>query len=216
MSFDDRIRNELEREAARVEPDIERQLGAVEARAARHRSVGGPTIVLAAAVVVAALILRTGTGPTQIGPGTDRSPGPGASGGPIASASPASAAPSQLAASAATYPEIAGTYDVVLDPADAAVARDTLGGTWTMRLEADGAVVLTAPSTFTAGAGLTGIAFSLQADRFRTNLFINDVCGTVGTYTWARSAGSLVLTALSDDCAIRRTLLATKPWTTRP
>lgn len=211
MSFDQRLRDELAREAARVEPDVERQLGAVEARAVRRRSAGGPTLVLAAAIVVAALILRTNAAPVTPGPVGDGSP-------PAATTAPASTPPSPSdGPSAAAYPQIAGSYQVTLDPTDPAVARDHLAGMWTMRLQADGEVFLSAPSTFTAGAnGLSGVAFSLVADRFRTNLFINDVCGTVGTYAWALAGGSLTLSPVADDCSIRRTLLAAQPWSELP
>lgn len=221
MSFDQRLRDELAREAAHLDVDVERQLGSVEARAARRRSVGGPTLVLAAAIVVAALILRTGPLPATTDPGSAGSspsgPGPRASAtaGNGASILPGPAA--SPGASSPSFPEIAGTFEVALDPQDPAVARDQLGGTWTMRLQADGEVFMSAPASFVPGtSGLSGIAFSLAGDRFRTNLFINDNCGTVGTYTWARAGGRLSLTALTDDCAIRRTLLASRPWTELP
>ena len=86
-----------------------------------------------------------------------------------------------------------------------------------MRLQPDGLVLMSPPATFAPGsAGLTGIAFSLTGDRFRVNLFYNDYCNSVGTYTWALQAGRLSLTPVDDTCSIRRTLLATTPWPTSP
>ncbi len=82
-----------------------------------------------------------------------------------------------------------------------------------MRLEPNGTVLLSAPPTFLPGAsGLSGVAFSLTGDRFRTNLFYNDYCNSIGNYVWGSAAGNLAFTSLDDTCAIRRTLLATTPW----
>jgi len=206
MSLDRRLRDELRREAAAIEPDVERHLGAVEARARRRGGIGASTLLLAAAIVVAAIILRVPDPRLGDGPGSSRSPSPVASSSP----SPAPSAP-------ATYPEIAGTYVATLDSADTAVKRDALGGEWTMRLEATGVVFLSPPASFVPGAsGLSGIAFSLGGDRFRTNLFYNDYCNSIGTYAWSRAGNSLTFTQVDDTCSIRRTLLATTPWVIGP
>jgi hypothetical protein len=55
------------------------------------------------------------------------------------------------------------------------------------------------------------VAFSLTGDRFRTNLFYNDYCDSIGSYVWNRAA-SLSFTSVDDSCSIRKTLLATTPW----
>ena len=202
MSLDRRLRDELRQEAAAIEPDVERQLGAVEAGARRRSGFGASWLLLAAAIVVAAIILRfpngQNTGPA--GPGPSVAPSLGASASP-------STPPS--------YPQIAGTYAATLDPANATVKKDGVGGTWTMRLEPTGAVVLSPPATFTPGAnGLSGIAFSLTGDRFRTDLFYNDYCNSVGNYVWDLAAGRLSFTSVDDTCSIRKTLLTTTPWLT--
>jgi hypothetical protein len=200
MSFDRRLREELRQEATAIEPDVERHLGAVEARARRRGGIGAPTLVVAAAIVIAALVLRL---PDQFAAG-----GPGPSAQPSLGASPA-ASPS----TPASYPQIAGTYQVTLDPTNATVQKDGVGGIWTMQLEATGAVVLTPPPSFLPGAnGLSGIAFSLAADHFRTDLFYNDFCNSVGNYVWNLAAGRLDFTSVDDACSIRKTLLATGPW----
>lgn len=206
MSLDRRLREELRRAAAAIEPDVERHLGAVEARARRRGGIGGWTLLLAAAIVVAAIILRV--------PDPRIGPGPGSSGPPTAAASnPPSATPSVPP----TYPEIAGTYLATLDGADAAVKRDGVAGSWTMRLQPDGGIFLSPPASFVPGAsGLSGIAFSLTGDRFRTNLFYSTDCNSVGTYAWSRAGNRLTFTPVDDKCSIRRTLLATTPWMTGP
>lgn len=203
MSFDRRLRESLQEATAAIEPEVERNLRAVEARSGRRSGVGVSTLLVAAAIVVAALILRF---PDRLGTA------PGST--PNATVAPTLApSPGVSLSVPASYPQIAGTYRVVLDPADPTVQKDDVGGAWTMRLEADGAVLLSPPPTFLPGAnGLSGIAFSLAADRFRTDLFYNDYCNSVGTYVWNLVAGRLSFTSVDDTCSIRKTLLTTTPW----
>ena len=109
-----------------------------------------------------------------------------------------------------TYPESPAPI-VTLDPAHRR-RQNGLGGSWTMRLSPDGAVS-SPPPDFSPGAdSLSGIAFSVSGDRFRTNLFYNLACNSVGIYVWHLSAGQLAFTAGDDACSIRRTLLMTLPW----
>ena len=203
MSLDRRLRSELERDAARIVPDVERNLGAVEARTRRRSSIGAPTLLLAAAVIVAVVLVRYGVAlPRSGGPGS--SPSAGASPNPSAVASP-------------SYDAIAGTYVVTLDPANSAVAQNHLGGSWTMRLAADGEIFLSPPETFGSDtSSLSGLAFTLVGDRFRNNIFYSDYCTSVGTYTWSLQTGSLAFAPVDDSCAIRTTLLSTTPWQTSP
>ena len=206
MSLDRRLRDELRREAAAIEPDVERHLGAVEARALRRGGIGASTLLLAAAIVVATIILRVPD---------PRLGGEAGSSGPPTPVASSSASPSPSAAAA--YPEIAGMYVATLENANTAVKRDGVAGTWTMRLEPDGVIFLSPPASFVPGAsGLSGIAFSLVGDRFRTNLFYNDYCNSIGTYAWSRAANTLTFTQVDDTCSIRRTLLATTPWVISP
>jgi hypothetical protein len=205
MGLDRRLREELGRDAARIETDVERNLGAVEARSRRRNDLPRTGLLLAAAIIAVAVLFRIGEPRSDTGVGPASSPT-----APRPSTVPSPSGP-------ATYPQIAGTYTVSLDPTVPAVARDGLGGLWTMRLQRDGLVLISPPATFAPGnAGLTGIAFSLAGDRFRTNLFYNDYCNSVGTYTWALQAGRLSLTPVDDTCSIRRSLLATTPWSISP
>jgi hypothetical protein len=212
MSFDRRLRGELKRDAAAIEPDVERQLGVVEARARRRGGIGPSAVLVAAAIIVAAVILRLPDRP-DAGPGGGPSPSGFASSGPSGSGNVPVPSPS----TPASYPEIAGTYQATLDGANSAVAQDALAGMWTMRLEPNGTVLLSPPATFLPGAsGLSGVAFSLTGDRFRTNLFYNDYCNSIGNYVWSHGSGRLTFTSVDDTCAIRRTLLVTTPWLPTP
>jgi hypothetical protein len=205
MTFDRRLREELRRDAAQIDADVERNLGAVEARSRQRRDFPGAALLAAAAIVAVAILARVGEprSETGVGPGSSQT------------VSSPSTAPSP--SGSGTYPQIAGTYSVSLDPTDPEVARNGLGGSWTMRLQPDGLVLMSPPAKFAPGSGgLTGIAFSLSGDRFRTNLFYNDYCNSVGTYTWALQGERLRLTPVDDTCAIRRMLLATSPWLTSP
>jgi hypothetical protein len=198
VSLDRRLREELSRDAESIVTDVERSLDTVEAGARRRPSVGSPALLAVAVVVAVALAVRLGAS-SPSAPG-----GPGASPANAASATPA-------------YDDIAGTYAVTLDPADATVARDGVGGTWTMRLLDDGEVFLSPPATFGEGSSpLSGVAFSLVADRFRTNLFYNTFCSSIGTYTWVLQGGRLSFTPVDETCSVRRTLLSTAPWQASP
>ena len=202
MSLDRRLRDELQRDAQRIVPDVERNLGAVEARARRRVSIGTPTLLAAAAVIAVAIVIRVQTAPSSVG---------GPSQSPTTSAAPSPALGSP------TYDAIAGTYTLSIDPQLPAATSAHLGGTWTMRLLPDGEMLLSTPQTFAYGSiAPSGIAFSLVGDRFRTNLFYNDFCNSVGTYTWSLAGDSLSFAPVTETCTIRETLLATAPWQRAP
>jgi hypothetical protein len=198
MSFDRRIRQELERAAEMVDADIERNLGAVEARV-RSRQGLSPTLLLATvtAIVVLALV-RLMPAATPDTPG---------------GASPTPAGPSSSRPASPAEDAIAGTWLVSLPASNEAVQQQGVVGDWTLRLQPDGVALLSAPSSFAGGAGtLSGITFSISGDQFRTDVFYNDFCSSIATYSWSRRDGALTLTPISEDCAKRRALLATAPW----
>lgn len=204
MSLEDRLRRDLERTAEGIVPDIERNLGIVEARAHPRPTAGGPMLLLAAVVIAAAIVFRFGVAPSGVG-------------APSPSVAPSPAALSPVPSAPASYTAIAGTYTVTLDPSNTAVAKDKLGGTWTMRLLATGEIFLSPPASFGSGtSSLSGLAFTLSGDRFRNNIFYNDYCSSIGTYTWSLEAGRLAFAPVDDTCDIRRTLLSTTPWQTSP
>lgn len=202
MSLDRRLRAELEREAQEIDSNVERNLGIVEARSRRRSSIGTSSLLLAAAVVVAATIVRFGISAPGVG-------------GPQASTQATSASP--LPSSTAAYGAIAGTYTVTLDAANASVAQYKLGGTWTMRLAATGQIFLSPPVSFGTGtSSLSGLAFTLTGDRFRNDIFYNDYCNSVGTYSWALTPAQLRFAPVGETCGIRQTLLSMLPWQVSP
>ena len=203
MPLEGRIREELGRAAETIETNVERNLGAVEARAHRRDGVSASLLAVAAVVIVLAIAIRLGGGTNQ-----------GTAGSAAPSPALAAATPSPTGSlSPAIYPQIAGTYKVTLDTSNAAVVRDGLAGQWTLRLQPDGVALLSAPQAFQPGASsLTGITYALTGDRFRTDLFYNDFCSSIGTYAWSLANGRLAFTPVDETCPVRRTLLSTVPW----
>jgi hypothetical protein len=200
VSFDDRLRRDLERTAEGIVPDIERNLGIVEARARPRPTVGGPMLLLAAVVIAAAIVFRFGVAPSGVG-------------APSPSVEPSPAAFSPVPSAPASSAAIAGTYTVTLDSSNTAVAKDKLSGTWTMRLVATGEIFLSPPASFGSGtSSLSGLAFTLTGNQFRNNIFYNGNCSSIGTYTWSMVAGQLEFSPVEETCAIRQTLLSTSAW----
>ena len=200
MSLDRRLRDELQREAARIEPDVGRSLDVVEARA-RHQSTSGLGSLLAAAVavviVVASVQALRSTSP-DIGPGGSVPPG-------------VLPSPSPSRSSA----EIVGTYLAALDASDGGAEFTDVAGEWTMELTPDGVMLMAPPATFREGGSVqSGVAYSIDGELFRTNLF-QQLCNSIGDYGWVLDGGTLTLGPAEDDCALRRAVLASTPWTRR-
>jgi hypothetical protein len=198
MSLDQRLRDEFEQEAARIEPQTARHLTTIEARARRHlSSVSLAALMVAALVIALGVLVRIGT----------------------STSNPSVGAPQQRTAgsSQADYGAIAGTYSVTLEDSDVAVQTAGEAGAWSMTLHSNGVLDLRPPSGFRlGGASPSGAAFSVSGDRLRTNLFFNEVCNSVGSYTWQVDAGNLILVVVDDTCSVRSTLLATEPWVGTP
>ena len=89
-----------------------------------------------------------------------------------------------------------------------------MAGTWTLRLKANGVLMVSAPRSFRGD--LVSIAFRVQGERFTTNAFVNDprCSNDVGAYRWQRARDTLVFTPVSDTCALRRALFSSQPWHT--
>ena len=191
MPLDDRLRTAFDRAASAVEPDTEARLERTLGRRNRGGQNSGLENLLAATVVVAALVVGVRLlGIDTIGPGT-----------PPETSSPGSGA------------AIVGSYQVTLLPSDPGVVVDgvSFAGTWTLALRDTGVLEIEAPPTF-EGSRAQGHTFSLDGSTFRTDLYFNDYCSSLGTYGWTRSDGNLRLDVMADGCAVRRTLLATRPW----
>jgi hypothetical protein len=129
---------------------------------------------------------------------------------------PSPVAPPSPGSGRQLYREIAGTYTVSLSGGDPGVSAEGMAGVYILRLLPDGVVLLSAPpGALGEGVSPSGIAYRLSGSRFTTNAFVNISCpGSIGigSYRWTLVNGRLTFTPLKEDCAIRRTLFATKPW----
>ena len=221
MAFDRRVRDELRGEVERTRPDLDRHLAIVRDRSRDVGASTGPFRRAATAMVATVQVLAVATLAAVIAlvivlRVIPPLPPAGGLGGP--SPSILSTAPSASEApSPPDFPAIAGTYSTTLSASNLAVSRDRLAGTWTFTLQRNGTMLLVPPQTFPDAAnGISGVSFSLDGDRFRSDLFFSDYCQSVGTYRWVLSGARLTLTADGDTCAIRTTLLSTLPWNAGP
>jgi hypothetical protein len=187
MSFDGRLREGLDRAASPLDPDIEGSLQSVLARRRRRVHVRQAALILATAVAVAASVLGV-----RIGLG---------------------ARSADEASSADGTEQIVGGYEVTLTADDSAGVLPSLVGRWEMQLNTDGTVELAAPDTFRAEQNPLGISYTATESAFRTNIFYDDFCQSLGSYSWRRTADGLVFDLMDDGCEIRRALLTSQPWT---
>ena len=111
--------------------------------------------------------------------------------------------------------DIVGTYRATLETSDGGAEFADVAGEWTMELTPDGVMLMAPPATFREGGGVqSGVAYSIDGERFRSNLF-QQLCNSIGAYGWVLDGGMLTLTPVEDDCALRRAVLASMPWTSR-
>jgi hypothetical protein len=194
MSLDQRLKGALERAADEIDPAVETQLAATIRRAnTRRQSPLGLALVAAGVIVLALVGLRVFSVNNNGPAAATQSPSP----------SPTSIIDPSL---------ISGSYAVTLDPADPGVTELGMAGRWAISLAESGALDVVPPEAFT-GSRAEGHTFDLSSTEFRTDLYFNDYCDSVGTYEWALSDGQLTLTDTGDDCQIRRVLLSTRPLT---
>jgi hypothetical protein len=200
MSLDRRLREGLERITAGIDPDIDWRLRRAMRDARRRVALrrAGATLAVAAAIIVSVVL-----GPRALDALGSSSRPPAA--GPPA---PTVAAPTTLGNQA-----IAGTYRRTV-PAGLPDAQSShLAGRWRIELRPDGTMAVRAPAAFTGV--LSGSQFQVQAETFRTTLFIQDLCSNlpVPTYRWTRVGDWLRFTPVDDRCRARVALLASGPWT---
>jgi hypothetical protein len=209
MPLDRRLRDELARAAAAVEPDVGARLEAVTRRASRRSGAGGRVVLSAVAVVVVLVLVRfAGVGPhLELAPGAAPSPGSGASAIPSSSAS--------------LRDGVTGTWTVTLPAAEPGVGTLGMVGDWTMRLGADSTVELSPPEGFDppSGGDLGRYAYAVTGSSLVTNLFTRDFsasCAGSGRYTWTADHLVLRLSVTADTCEPRRVLLTTRAWSAAP
>ena len=197
MPLDERLRETFERTAAAHEPDVELRLDATLRHGLRpQRQTGFGSLLAAAAGVVILVVVVRLAGGQLFDPGTPTS-------------SPGS--------SPTVNDAVAGRYTLTLLASDPGVTTGDVGltGTWSMTLLSSGEMELAPPPEF-EGSRAEGHAYSLDGASFRTDLWFNDYCSTVGTYTWSVEPETLLLVVADDGCQLRATLLATRAWDLAP
>jgi hypothetical protein len=191
MSLDRRLRDNLDRIAAQIEPDVEARLQA-SVHAARQRSRRRrATAVLAFAAVVLGIVF---IGPAAwdtlrnsgLGVGSDGSPAP--------------------------EEDLSGRYSTIIASDDAELLEHQMNGDWTIEFRNDGILGVAAPSQFVGTR--TGYSFELTADQLRTDLFSADVCSGLvpGTYRWELVGDVVTFTVVEDPCTGRAALLTMEAW----
>jgi hypothetical protein len=195
MHLDQRLREETQRATDALTPDVERHLHLALRRGRRRvlaRRVAGATAVVAAAGTVAVVALRAPGMLRDAPQPLDRPDRPGPS-----------------------APVIAGTATTDLSPGPGPVDDFGMAGRWTLRLGADGAVRLKAPASFQGSTD--AVAFQVEGSRFRTNAFVNDLCGELpaGTYRWTRDRDTWTFDAVDEACDARAALFAGRAWQVR-
>jgi hypothetical protein len=195
MFIDTRLRQGLERSASVATADLVDDLPNAIARGRRRKRV---VVAVRATSIATVFAIVAVVGPRLVSF--------------IRTEQPAAPTPTP-SVGATDFSAIAGSYRVELSNADATVAANHMAGTWTIRLRRDGAMQLSIPAGFTReGQAPAGNAFTLAASQFRTNLFYNDFCHSIGVYRWQLRGTRLTFTPLSEDCAIRRAVFASRPW----
>ncbi len=191
------LRDSFDRIGTQIESDVPRHLHqtlrAGHRRRLLRRAVGGVTV----AAIVASLAIG---GPAALHWFEQvRTNTPGAT-------------PSRRPSPIDDRSALVGTYTVTIVDTPGPIRDQGMAGSWTLRLEDDGTVLLSSPTTFTAS--ITGVVFDATRGQFRTNAFVTDLCGTApsGLYRWDRSGGVLRFTVVADPCAPRVALFASRPW----
>jgi hypothetical protein len=197
MPLDRRLREDIGRLTSQVDPDVDPNLQWTLRRA--HRTIAirraGAAIAVAASIAVAIVVV-----PRAIDALRD--------------AQRERPATSPTASPGNTNPAvIAGTYEALIPKDQPAVRQNHLAGRWTIGLGTNGIMTVSAPSSFTGV--LSGSLYQIQGDRFRTNLFVQDICSNLplATYRWIRSGTKLSFTPIDDPCEGRVAMLTSAPWT---
>ena len=199
MPLDDRVRRGLERSAEALPVDTLDSLEAV--RRKRRAATNGARLADGLVVVVVLLV------GIAIAPGLLNQ---AASPIPSLSSSP------QASPTASAQSTIVGSFAVDLSAAGEPLKSSGLDGEWQISFESDGTMTWSAPrgrismprplDTYQASAG-----------RLTTNLFTQSLCrgAAAGSYTWARTGTTLVITVVEDGCVQRRAILTTSAWTSQ-
>jgi hypothetical protein len=201
MSLDRRLREGLERVTSGIDPDVDWHLHQAVRGARRRVALRRAGAALAAA---AAIITGVVLGPRALD-ALWNSTGQPSAGQPAPTVNEPTTVGNQA---------IAGTYRRTVSLGNLDAQNNRLAGRWRIELRPDGTMAVRAPAAFTGV--LSGSQFQVQADSFRTTLFIQDLCANlpVPTYRWTRVGDRLRFTPVDDRCRARVAVLASGPWTT--
>lgn len=189
MPAEDRVREQIERSVRNIDPDVRSVLDRVAHRGRRRRRLAVVVRVSAVACLIA-LVVVAGPSvvdllrPTHSRPGSPVDP----------------------------YSVIAGTYGATIAPAPGVVTQADMAGRWTLVLDEDGSLEVTAPPGFRAET--SGITYRLVGQEFQTNAFPNDLCQAKvpGRYRWSKTGGQLRFSLVEDPCDARVVLFTGQTW----
>jgi hypothetical protein len=190
MSVDGRLRNGLSHDASGVDVDVEGFLGDVVRRGRRQRRLRrigaiATTTAMIIGIVAVAPIIRN-----AIRDQTTQ---------PVAPVPPEA---------------IEGTYAVRIAPGDTTgLDVPSLDGLWQLTLRRDG--LLTAQGPPATQLSTPPTQYHVDGDQLMTTAFESGTCSGVGVYRWSRQGSTLVLTLVSDACAVRVALFTAHPWEAR-
>jgi hypothetical protein len=188
MSVDGRLRNDLSRDASRVDVDVDRFLDSVVTGGRRRQRVRRVVGVMAVAALIAVVGLATPAVLDAIRHGDQ----------------PAAAVPAA----------IEGTYVVRIGPSDVrGTPRLDVEGLWQLTVRGDGLLSLAGPRGSSVSAPSS--QYQLDGERILTTAFASEQCSGVGVYRWQREGSTLTFTLESDACAVRVEVLTSHPWEKR-
>jgi len=195
MRVERRIREGTERNAAVLDPDVERSLERVVRRTRRRVLVHR---MLTAAVTIPTVMLAVVFGPRVFETRGSNAP-------PVIHATRPTPTPSP--------PLFTGTFTRTLDGNLAVVRANGTAGTWTLTADTNGRMRLVAPPSFAQGAAYR--LFERSANVVQTDALGHGPCKGLpaGTYSWARAGRVLMFTVLRDQCDARVSVISAGPWT---
>lgn len=190
MTLEQRLRDDLAREAERINPDVHAALFAAQwNQHPPHRSITRVTVIAVAAAVLAIVplaIVLTRTGGT--------------------SASQQPTAPSA---------SLVGMFATQVPYQDGVVEQHHLNGTWVMNISADGTIDLTPPHD-TTDVRVAPAPFAPTGHTTATNVFAEDLCQAQpnANYRWQVNGSRLQFESINDRCPARIAVLTSEPWHT--
>jgi hypothetical protein len=190
MSVDGRLRNGLSHDASGVDVDVEGFLGDVVSRGRRQRRLRRIGAIAATTAMIIGIVVVAPTIRNAIRDQMTQ---------PVAPAPPEA---------------IQGTYAVRIVSADTTgLDARGLDGLWQFTLRGDG--LLTAQGPPATQLSTPPTQYHVDGDQLLTTAFESGTCSGVGVYRWSRQGSALVLTLVSDACAVRVALFTAHAWEAR-